>query len=94
MGSARRENSRLSTPETGSLQRVAESGFQTRKGGSVACDIIRHTRETDAVSTLVGAFADGTPWPLGWVVALAGVGGVACAWFLVPQPEFCIRETL
>jgi hypothetical protein len=23
-------------------------------------------------SALIGAFADGTPWPLGWVVALAG----------------------
>ncbi len=23
---------------------------------------------------LVGAFADGTPWPMGWVVALSGVG--------------------
>jgi DHA1 family bicyclomycin/chloramphenicol resistance-like MFS transporter len=35
-------------------------------------------------SALVGVFADGTPWPLGWVVALAGLGGAACAWFSVP----------
>jgi DHA1 family bicyclomycin/chloramphenicol resistance-like MFS transporter len=28
---------------------------------------------------LVGAFADGTPWPLGWVVALAGVGCFLCS---------------
>lgn len=38
-------------------------------------------------SALVGAFADGTPWPLGWVVALAGLGSVTCALFLVPQQE-------
>jgi DHA1 family bicyclomycin/chloramphenicol resistance-like MFS transporter len=30
-------------------------------------------------SALVGAFADGTPWPLGCVVAFAGLGSVACA---------------
>ncbi len=35
-------------------------------------------------SALVGAFADGTPWPMGWVIALAGVGSLACAWVLVP----------
>jgi DHA1 family bicyclomycin/chloramphenicol resistance-like MFS transporter len=35
-------------------------------------------------SALVGACADGTPWPLGGVVALAGLGAAACAWLLVP----------
>jgi MFS transporter, DHA1 family, multidrug resistance protein len=30
-------------------------------------------------SALVGAFADGTPWPLGWVVALSGLGTLASA---------------
>jgi len=29
-------------------------------------------------SALVGAFADGTPWPMGLVVALCAVGGVLC----------------
>ncbi|ACL60961.1 multidrug effflux MFS transporter [Methylobacterium nodulans] len=28
---------------------------------------------------LVGAFADGTPWPMGWVIALAGLGSAICA---------------
>jgi DHA1 family bicyclomycin/chloramphenicol resistance-like MFS transporter len=28
-------------------------------------------------SALVGAFADRTPWPLGWVVALSGLGTLA-----------------
>lgn len=39
-----------------------------------------------AGSALVGAFADATPWPLGWVVALAGLGSMACAWLVVPAP--------
>ncbi len=34
-------------------------------------------------SALVGGFADGTPWPMGWVIALAGLGSLACAWFLI-----------
>ncbi len=35
-------------------------------------------------SALVGAFADGTPWPMGWVIALGGLGSAACAWLLLP----------
>jgi MFS transporter, DHA1 family, multidrug resistance protein len=35
-------------------------------------------------SALVGGFADGTPWPMGWVIALAGIGSAACAWLLLP----------
>jgi DHA1 family bicyclomycin/chloramphenicol resistance-like MFS transporter len=34
-------------------------------------------------SALVGAFADGTPWPMGWVIALAGIGSLLCARLLV-----------
>jgi MFS transporter, DHA1 family, multidrug resistance protein len=30
-------------------------------------------------SALVGVFADGTPWPLGWVVAVCGIGAAVCA---------------
>ncbi len=37
-------------------------------------------------SALVGAFADGTPWPMGWVIALAGLGSAACAWLILPAP--------
>ncbi len=32
-----------------------------------------------AGSGLVGLFADGTPWPMGWVIALMGIGSAACA---------------
>ncbi|HOY53797.1 MAG TPA: multidrug effflux MFS transporter [Opitutaceae bacterium] len=31
-------------------------------------------------SALVGGLADGTPWPLGAVIALSGLGAAACAW--------------
>lgn len=35
-------------------------------------------------SGLVGAFADGTPWPMGWIMALAGAGSLLCALSLGP----------
>ncbi|MBB4000856.1 multidrug effflux MFS transporter [Aureimonas pseudogalii] len=38
-------------------------------------------------SAMVGVLADGTPRPLGYVIAFAGVGGIVCAWFLVPSKE-------
>jgi len=37
-------------------------------------------------SALVGAFADGTPWPLGWVIALSCIGSALFAWLVVPTP--------
>jgi len=40
-----------------------------------------------AGSGLLGLFADGTPRPLGGVVALAGLGAAACAWFFVVPPR-------
>jgi DHA1 family bicyclomycin/chloramphenicol resistance-like MFS transporter len=36
-------------------------------------------------SALFGIFADGTPWALGLVVALAGFGSAACAWISQPR---------
>lgn len=36
-------------------------------------------------SALVGVFADGTPWPLGALMAFFGVGAMLCALFLVPR---------
>ncbi|QEX23219.1 Bcr/CflA family drug resistance efflux transporter [Hypericibacter adhaerens] len=35
-------------------------------------------------SALVGAFADGTPWPMGLVIALAGLGSLLCTRLLAP----------
>jgi DHA1 family bicyclomycin/chloramphenicol resistance-like MFS transporter len=37
-------------------------------------------------SALVGASADGTPWPLGWVVALSGLGALASAFWATRPP--------
>jgi DHA1 family bicyclomycin/chloramphenicol resistance-like MFS transporter len=34
-------------------------------------------------SFLVGALADGTPWPMSLVIALSGLGSAICAWTLV-----------
>lgn len=38
-------------------------------------------------SALVGLLADGTPGPLGLVMALAGLGSFACTWLLPRQPS-------
>lgn len=35
-------------------------------------------------SGLVGVFADGTPWSMGWVISLAGLGSLACTLMLLP----------
>jgi DHA1 family bicyclomycin/chloramphenicol resistance-like MFS transporter len=45
-----------------------------------------------AGSALVGAFADGTPWPMGWVIALAGLGCAACAWVVLPDAATAERR--
>ncbi len=37
-------------------------------------------------SALVGAGADGTPWPMGWVIALCGLGSFTCARLMVSRP--------
>ena len=37
-------------------------------------------------SALVGLCADGTPWPMGWVIALCGTGGMFCVRLLAGAP--------
>ncbi|MDE2253393.1 MAG: multidrug effflux MFS transporter [Betaproteobacteria bacterium] len=37
-------------------------------------------------SALVGLLADGTPWPMGWVIAVFGLGSVICVHLLLPAP--------
>ena len=36
-------------------------------------------------SALVGVLADGTPWPMGAVIAAMSLGSVLCAMLLVPS---------
>ena len=38
-------------------------------------------------SALVGAFADGTPWPMGWVIAVCAAGSAACTLLIVTAPR-------
>lgn len=40
-----------------------------------------------AGSGLVGTFADGTPWPMGWVIALTGIGSLLSAGLLMREPN-------
>jgi MFS transporter, DHA1 family, multidrug resistance protein len=44
-----------------------------------------------AGSALVGVLADGTPWPMGLVVAIAGLGGLLCTKMLSRRP-FKMKE--
>ncbi len=37
-------------------------------------------------SALVGFLADGTPWPMGLIVGIGGLGCALCAWFVVQRP--------
>ncbi|CAG4916986.1 MFS transporter [Paraburkholderia saeva] len=43
-------------------------------------------------SAMVGIFADGTPWPMGWVIALSGIGSLLCALCLVLASPATTRE--
>ncbi|WP_231118976.1 multidrug effflux MFS transporter [Oecophyllibacter saccharovorans] len=68
---------------------------------SIAGALQNHAQEAGAVSALVGAlqygsgilgsgltgwFADGTPWPMGCVIGLAGLGSFLCLRLLVRPP--------
>ena len=62
----------------------ALAGFSERAGaGSALVGAIQYGSGIIG-SALVGAFADGTPWPMGGVIALAGIGSLLCARLLVP----------
>lgn len=39
-------------------------------------------------SGLVGLFANGTPWPMGWVIAVCGIGSLLSMGLLIPVPGF------
>ncbi|HJV72667.1 MAG TPA: multidrug effflux MFS transporter [Noviherbaspirillum sp.] len=43
-------------------------------------------------SALVGTCADGTPWPMGLIIALFGIGSLLCALFLVPSAAVTVRR--
>ncbi|UCV08681.1 multidrug effflux MFS transporter [Dechloromonas denitrificans] len=43
-------------------------------------------------SALVGFFADGTPWPMAWIIAAFGTGSLVCAVFLAPASGAGLNE--
>lgn len=66
----------------------ALSGFPERAGAVSA--LVGSVQYGSGIfgSALVGIFADGTPWPMGWVVALGGIGSFLCTRLLIrPRPR-------
>ncbi|WP_267354102.1 MULTISPECIES: multidrug effflux MFS transporter [unclassified Methylobacterium] len=57
----------------------ALAGYPERAGAVSALIGAIHYGSGILGAGLVGTFADGTPWPMGWVIALAGLGSVASA---------------
>lgn len=66
----------------------------------IAGALANHPKQAGAVSALVGAchygsgilgsmlvgvLSNGTPWPLGLIVVLCGVGAAMCAWVFLPS---------
>jgi len=45
-----------------------------------------------ASSGLVGSSADGTPWPMGWVIAVTGIGSLLCAFLVVHKNVPAVNE--
>lgn len=56
----------------------ALADFPTRAGAVSALIGAIHYGSGILGSALVGAFADGTPWPMAWVIALTGIGSLVC----------------
>jgi DHA1 family bicyclomycin/chloramphenicol resistance-like MFS transporter len=57
----------------------ALAGFPKRAGTVSALVGAIHYGSGIIGSAMVGVFADGTPWPMGWVIAVAGIGSAVCA---------------
>lgn len=62
----------------------ALSDFPERAGAVSALIGAIHYGSGIVGSALVGAFADGTPWPMGWIIALTGVGSLLSTRLLRP----------
>lgn len=64
----------------------AMADFPERAGAVSALVGAIHYGSGIVGSALVGSFADGTPWPMGWAIALAGIGSFACALLVRSAP--------
>ncbi|MBV1702692.1 MAG: multidrug effflux MFS transporter [Hyphomicrobiales bacterium] len=65
----------------------AMSGFPERAGAVSALIGAAHYGSGILGSALVGIFADGTPLPMGWVIAVCGVGSFVCAMLVRALPQ-------
>ena len=62
----------------------ALEGYPDRAGAVSALVGAVHYGSGIVTAGLVGAFADGTPWSMGWVIAVCGLAAAACAWLGIP----------
>ncbi len=63
----------------------ALSAFPHRAGAASALIGAMHYGTGVVSAALEAAFADGTPWPMGWVIALGGIGSFASAALVVDR---------
>ena len=71
----------------------AMAGYPERAGAVSALIGAVHYGSGIVSSALVGEFADGTPWPMGWVIAFTGIGSLLCARLLVPSTRATARTS-
>ncbi len=62
----------------------ALDSFPNRAGAVSALVGAIHYGSGILTAGLVGAFADGTPWSMGWIIAVCGLGAAGCAWLAIP----------
>jgi len=65
----------------------AMANFPDRAGSASALVGAMQYGTGIAGSALVGAFADGTPWAMGWIIALSAILSALSAWLLIPTPR-------
>jgi DHA1 family bicyclomycin/chloramphenicol resistance-like MFS transporter len=70
----------------------ALAGFPGRAGAVSALVGAIHYGSGIFGSALVGAFADGTPWPMGAVIAVAGIGSLLCTGLLKRAPSQLLKS--
>jgi DHA1 family bicyclomycin/chloramphenicol resistance-like MFS transporter len=73
---------------TGALAR-----FPTRAGTVSALVGSIHYGAGILSSALVGAFADGTPRPMAWMIGLCGLGALCCSWLISSAPRSNAQST-
>jgi MFS transporter, DHA1 family, multidrug resistance protein len=65
----------------------AMKSFSERAGAVSALVGAMHYGTGILGSALVGIFADGTPLPMAWTIAVCGIGSAFCAWLAARPPQ-------